>query len=154
MAWNLIVILVLFALSVLLFLGAVKFASKMQPIALTLDAVVCGATLAFCVFVLAPCALFNRTRMFSAIGLRVAGYVFAGATWLFAVMVVYYQWKLWGLVAGLMLGVVGVIPLALIAALSKALWTPSTLITAGLVVTAGAFLAATYVSGRLKQRFV
>ncbi len=153
MAWNLFVILVLFLLSVLFFRGSM---SKWGVVLIfPVVNVVARVTLAACVLVLAPCAIFRRTRMFSAIGLQAASYVFATTTWLFAFMVLSALWRLPGVIAGVVLGVVGVIPLALIAAISKGLWQPEAeLISLGLMVTIGAYIAATFVAGKLDRPFI
>ena len=152
MAWNLFVILVLFLLSVLFFRGSMsRWGVRLIFPLVQVAAVV---TLAVCVMVLAPCAVFRRTRMFSAVGLQAASYVFATTTWLFCFMVLSSLWRLPGVIAGVVLGVVGVIPLALIAALSNGLWKPTTLITLGLGVTIAAYFAATFVASRLGRPFI
>ncbi|MHB8528355.1 MAG: hypothetical protein ACYC8V_02445 [Caulobacteraceae bacterium] len=150
MAWNLLVILILFVLSVLFFRGSVWVAPRVFPFILLMAVV----TLGFCVLVLAPCAMFRKTRSFSATGLLLASFIFGGTTWLFAFMVVYSLWRLVGLIAGLVLGVIGVVPLALIAALTKGLWLPPTLISVGLVVTFAVHALAMFVANRLEGGFV
>ncbi|MGH6987572.1 MAG: hypothetical protein ACRED9_12140 [Caulobacteraceae bacterium] len=150
MAWNLAVILALFIASVAFFRGSVWVAPRVFP-AVYLLAI---ADVVFSIVILGPCALFSRTRMFSAIGLQVSAFVLAAATWLFSFMVVYYWWHLIGLIAGLVMGVVGVVPLAMIAAGFEGLWKPEAVIVSGIILSALAYWISTLVASRLKDGFL
>jgi len=77
-----------------------------------------GITLRSCFFVLLPLAVFKTTRTFAATGFAVSAMVMAVYVWLFSVVVVYQFWGLGGLIGGIILGVVGIVPLGLVAASS------------------------------------
>jgi hypothetical protein len=78
--------------------------------------------LLFLCIVSLPFAFFRRTRPFPAITLTISNNVFWLGLWVLGFLIVYDLWGLVGLVIGLLLGGVGVVPLAALAALTKGAW--------------------------------
>lgn len=84
------------------------------------------------VFLLGPASLFPPSRGFAAMGLIVASHVFGAILWVWAMAYAYTVWGFFGVIVGLMLFGVGVVPVALLAALLHGDWA-----TLGLIVFAG-----------------
>ena len=79
-------------------------------------------TLAICVLVLVPLALFPGSRGIAGNGFVIASYAFGLINWLFAMAYVYLEWGLVPLIIGLVFGGVGVIPIAFILSIFDAAW--------------------------------
>jgi len=112
--------------------------------------VVAGAIAAFwlCVIVFLPLSLFGRTRAFAVIGVLGAAFLFALATWMLGLLATYQAWGGLGVVIGLVLGIVGIVPLGLIAALFSAQWLILGQLIAGIVLTYAARRFAATLSAR------
>ena len=89
---------------------------------------------ALCVLVL-PLALVPPLRSLVAYVYFVSSYVFGVDTWICGFLVTYVLWGGWALILGLILGVVGVVPLGILAALFKAEWWWVANLVMGLVLT-------------------
>jgi hypothetical protein len=77
--------------------------------------------LALCVVSL-PLAFFARTRAFPAVTLGISAQIFWLGLWVLGFLIVYHLRGVAWLVGGLFLGVVGVIPLAALAAVLSGAW--------------------------------
>ncbi len=95
-----------------------------------------------CIVVLLPLAPFRKTRIVPAYGLYVASFVFGVCVWLYGFMVTSEFWGSGGVFIGLMLGIVGIVPLGIIAALWHSEWLIVAKLTYGLVLTYGARVIA------------
>jgi hypothetical protein len=74
------------------------------------------------IFILGPLALIRITRGFSAVGLMIASYVFGACLWITSLLLSY---ELWGTIAvfiGLVVFLIGIVPIALLATLFRAQW--------------------------------
>lgn len=69
------------------------------------------------IFLLTPCAFFNKTRIFSATGFLICSFYFGLYLWLCGFFITYAYWGLLVLFFGLVFFGIGVIPLAFIALL-------------------------------------
>jgi hypothetical protein len=101
-----------------LLLGAAAFSFwvlKWTPIAFAL-------TLAVSFFVLGPLALIPPTRVASAIGLMIASYVFGAIMWVWGFAFTYVAWGWIAVIIGLVIMGIGVVPVAMLAALLHADW--------------------------------
>src|SRR5208282_2818622 len=76
---------------------------------------------ALCVVSL-PLAFFARTRPFPATILNISSQIFWLELWVLGFLIVYHLWGVGWLIGGLFLGVVGVVPLAALAALLSGAW--------------------------------
>jgi hypothetical protein len=83
------------------------------------------ATLAFWVTVLIflPLAIFRRTRVFAGMSTYFASYAFGLTLWVWAILLSYSLWGIAGIVVGLFLGGIGVVPIAMLASLFNGLWS-------------------------------
>jgi hypothetical protein len=93
--------------------------------------------LAACVFLLLPLSIFTRTRPWAATGFLISSYIFGCLLWAFGCIVAFNSWGYNGLIIGLCLAGVGVVPVALLAALLHREWTLVFNLTIGLVLTFG-----------------
>jgi len=80
-------------------------------------------TLAVCLLLLGPTALFRRTRGFSAIGLMIASHVFGAILWIWSFLLTLSLWGTVAVVIGLLFAGVGIIPMAVLAAIFHAQWS-------------------------------
>jgi hypothetical protein len=75
--------------------------------------------LAITVFVLLPLAVWRKTRSTASIGLLVASYIFGVTTWLLGAAVTFGAFGWFGLIVGLLVFGISVVPLAIIGAIFK-----------------------------------
>jgi hypothetical protein len=140
-AGTFVLALVIFSvpfLAIMLYLrGMVWLSENFTPWLLNAASIDCD----ICVFVFLPLCIFKRTRALAGIGFTLSSLVFGAALFLFSCTVAFGNWGYVGLLVGLCLGFVGVIPVAWLAALSHGLWAAGWLITAGVLLNSlGAYL--------------
>jgi hypothetical protein len=82
-----------------------------------------------------PLSLFNRTRPFAIGGLAFSSIVFGFCTWVLGFVVTYTYWGPMGVLIGLFLGVVGIVPLGMIAAGFAFDWITVALLFVGILIT-------------------
>jgi hypothetical protein len=92
-------------------------------------------TLMVCVVLLLPLALFRTTRIASVFGFYIASVVFGACTWLAGLLVTLMQLGGLGVFIGLVLGVLGVVPLGIIGALVHSAWRDAVLLVVGIALT-------------------
>lgn len=117
----LIWILVLVGVSLLAFLiikGGAWLSDKLYPWVVGLAAI----AFAILVFILLPLAAFKKTRGVSGTGIFICSYAFGLSLWVWSFLITYTLWGGFGLFLGLMLGGIGVVPLAMLATLFKGMW--------------------------------
>jgi hypothetical protein len=105
-----------------------------------------------CIVFLPPLALFRKTRVVPAYGLYVASFVFGVCVWVYGFMVTYEIWDGVGVLIGLMLGIVGIVPLGIIAALWHSEWVIAAELTYGVVLTYGARAIALWLRAKIERR--
>ncbi len=79
-------------------------------------------TFTVCILILLPIAIFKKTRQFSSIAFFIASYVFGIITWIWSFLLAYVSWGFIGLLIGLLIGGVGVIPIAMLATIFNGKW--------------------------------
>lgn len=79
-------------------------------------------TIGACLFILAPLAFFPKTQGTSAIGFLIAAYAFHLILWVWSMAYTYSIWGMTGVIIGLILAGVGVVPVAMLAALLHGEW--------------------------------
>jgi len=105
-------------------------------------------TLGISVFILGPLAVIPRTRGFSAAGLMIASYVFGACLWITSLLL---TWALWGGIAvfiGLLVLGIGIVPVALLAALFRAQWWNLLDLVMLIVATFGTRMLAVWLAGK------
>jgi hypothetical protein len=103
-----------------------------------------AATIAFavCVIVLLPCALFRATRKFSVYGLSISSAIFGASTWILGFLVTLQYWGAIGVFVGVIMGVVGIVPLGMLASAFHSDWSAISQLAFGLALTFGARMIA------------
>jgi hypothetical protein len=91
--------------------GTIKIYAFLLPIGWT--------ALALSVFVLLPLAVPRKTRGFAGVGLFVSSYVFGATTWFLGAAVTFSSFGWIGLIIGLLIFGVGVVPLGIVGAFFK-----------------------------------
>ncbi|MGO9311548.1 MAG: hypothetical protein ACLQDI_02310 [Syntrophobacteraceae bacterium] len=114
----LIGIAVIFLLPAIFFYGAAKFSS----VALPWLHVASWALFVFSLLVLVPCSLFRRTRVFAAKGFFNISYLFGLTLWCMSLMVVLAIWGWIGVIIGICMAGIGIVPLAFLALILNAGW--------------------------------
>src|SRR6266516_592455 len=96
-----------------------------------------AADIAFwvCLVVLLPLALFRVTRKASFFGIFGASFIFGLCTWILGFLTTYFFWGGFGIFVGLVLGIVGIVPVGILASLFHADWTSAIFLTIGLMLT-------------------
>jgi hypothetical protein len=118
--WVLGVLLMLglMAIPAAFLLGAAVFSFwvlKWTPIAFEI-------TVALSLLVLGPLALIPPSRGIAAIGYLIASFVFGGIMWVWGLAYTYAVWGWLGVIVGLVIAGVGIVPIAMLAALFQADW--------------------------------
>lgn len=90
-----------------------------------------------CLLVLVPLSFFRKTRSVPAVGFYIASYVFGLSIWLYGFVVTDVLWGPGALFVGLVLGLIGVVPIAMLACLFKSEWHVLAELAFGLVMTFG-----------------
>jgi hypothetical protein len=80
-------------------------------------------TLAVSVLLLLPLSFFRGTRHFACFALLIASWVLAAVVWLWSLILTYSIWGWLGVIIGIFLAGVGVVPVALVATLIKGFWS-------------------------------
>ena len=94
-------------------------------------------TLLVSVVLLAPLSLSPPTRGFSAVGFLIASIAFGAILWLWGMAYTYTVWGLFGVIVGLVLLGVGVVPVAMLAALVHGDWGNLGMFVVTAVITFG-----------------
>ena len=111
-----------------------------------------GATyiaIVLCVIFLLPLSLFKATRAVSAWGYIIASYLFGIGVWMYGFLVTYNLWGGIGVVVGSILGGVGIVPLGIVAAALKGLWSVVGNLVFGIGLTFGARVFAGYLAAKV-----
>jgi hypothetical protein len=137
----------LIAVPILLIMGAAAISPIVLPF---LNAT---GTILFicCIVVFCPLSLFRGTRFVAFWGFFVSSYIFGFTVWLYGLLVTYTLWGIFGVILGLVLAGIGVVPLGIIAALINGMWFVVGNLVFGLILTYGARVYATHL-GNLTYR--
>jgi len=92
-----------------------EFAIKVYSVLLPISWI----AIALIVFVLLPMCFFKRSRGFAGLGMIVASYIFGVTTWFLGAAITFGAYGWFGLIIGLLLFGIGVVPLAIIGAIFK-----------------------------------
>jgi hypothetical protein len=102
----------------LIFLRLPQMAEKVFPWIM----IAVRITLAVCLLLFLPLAVAKRTRFAAGVGFRISSYVFGLSLWIYSVTVAFRIWGWWGLIVGLILLGVGVVPIAYLATVLNGYW--------------------------------
>jgi hypothetical protein len=130
---GLAVLFAVIVLPLLFIYGIVWFSEKALPWLILASAIV----FATCLLVLLPLSIFRKVRPWTGLGLFFASFLFGTMLFAFSCLVVLQLWGGFGLVVGLVLGGLGVVPVAFLAALFHGEWALLGFVVLGIVVTYG-----------------
>ncbi len=69
-----------------------------------------------------PMALFDKTKLVAAVALVISSYIYGLTVWLWGLIITYFTWGAIGVIIGLVIAGVGVVPMALLASLIGSHW--------------------------------
>ena len=95
-----------------------------------------------CIVILAPLAVFRRTRIISAFGFFSSSYIFGTCLWMMGLLSAYFYWGLKSIIIGICMFGVGVVPVALLASLFNSDWSAIGMMLTGVVLTYGSRMLA------------
>jgi hypothetical protein len=113
--------------------GLVWFSEKALPWLFLASAIV----FAICLLVLLPLSIFRKLRPWTGLVIFFSSFLFGTMLFAFSCLVVLELWGAFGLVVGLVLAGVGVVPVAFLAALFHGEWALLGYVVLGIVVTYG-----------------
>ncbi len=103
-------------------------------------------TFAVSLLILLPLGIFKKTRPASGIGLLIASYIFGATVWIWSFLLAYVLWGFLGLLIGLFIGGVGVVPIAMLATLFSGEWSAFIELIVLVIVTFGTRFLAIYIA--------
>ena len=106
---------------------------------------------AVCIFVLAPLALFRRTRDFASTGFLLSSYVFGLCLWMLGFLFTYSKFGAVGVFIGLCLFGIGVVPVGMFAVALEGEWFILGMLLFGAVLTYGTRMLAIWL-GQMVER--
>lgn len=142
------VFLCLLFLTTFLINGTAFIADKLLPYLITASNVVLG----LCIVILLPLSVFRVSRIVALWGFFIASYIFGLGVWMYGFLVTYQFWGGTGIFIGLLLGVVGVVPLGIIAAALHGIWYYVGELIFGVAITYGARVFALFLMKTLEPR--
>lgn len=105
---------------ILFYYGAAWASAKLLPWFSLLTWVAFGIV----VFILLPLAIPRATRRFSSVAMFIASYVFGATLWMTGLLLTLSIWGITAVIIGIILGGVGVVPIAMLATLVHGYWLP------------------------------
>ena len=109
-------------------------------------------TLVFCVAVLLPLSFFRKTRVLAGNGYYFSSFVFGVMLFAYSCIVVYGIWGYGGLIFGLILAGVGVVPVAYLATILHGFWPTLGNVFLGTVLTFGTRAFGIYLLSRAEAQ--
>jgi hypothetical protein len=83
---------------------------------------VVGITTAICILILAPLAIFRKSRGVAGLGLWIASFIFGAVLWIYGAIATFTYWGWVGLLIGLLVFGVGVVPMGFVALALQSQW--------------------------------
>ena len=111
-----------------------------------------GITLLVSFVLLAPLSLIPPTRAFSAVGFMIASFVFGAILWVWGMVYTYSVWGLFAVIVGLVFLGVGVVPIAMFAALVRGDWGNLGIFVVTAVVAIGFRVLAHWLARKADER--
>ena len=108
--------------------------------------------LAISIFILAPLALVPAARVVAAFGFLIASYAFGASVWIWGLAYTYETWGVIAVIIGLVVLGVGVVPIALIAALIHGDWGNLATFLVMIVATFGSRGLAAWLAVKADER--
>ena len=138
------ILLAVFSLHILFIVGGIWVGEKILPWLMALSIIAIGV----CLVILPLFTLFSVTRAWAGLGFVIVSYVFGLTGWFMGLLL---TWMLWGglaVVIGLFIFGVGVIPIAMLATLSKGMWLELGLLFLVVILTFGSRILGLFLISR------
>jgi hypothetical protein len=104
------------------------------------------------ILVFLPLSLFRKTRGFSILCYYFASYGFGVTLWAYSCLIAFALWGYVGLILGLVLLGVGVVPIACLASIFHSAWGTLEILAAGIILTFGTRGFALYLTSKAEGR--
>ncbi len=147
-AIGLIVICLILFLVALMLRGMVWAADKLMPWLVTASTY----ALLVCIFIFLPLCIFRKTRPWAGVGFVYASLLFGAMLFAYSCLFVVFAWGYGALAVGLILAGVGVVPVALLAAIFHGEWTVFWELLFGVVLTFGPRVLGTWLTTPKEER--
>jgi hypothetical protein len=132
----------------LFFYGAAWASSKLLP----WFSMLTWVAFAIVVFILLPLAIPRATRGFSSVAMFIASYVFGVTLWMVGLLLTLSIWGITAVIIGIVLGGVGVVPIAMLATLVHGYWLPLVELVLLTIATFGCRIGALSLAESLEQQ--
>lgn len=103
-------------------------------------------------FILLPLSFFRRTGIFGGIGMFISSHIFGLTLWFMGLLITYFSWGFVGIFIGLVLGGVGVIPVAMLAVLLEGEFFVLFVLLLLSALTFGLKILGVYMAGRAEEK--
>ena len=103
------------------------------------------------ILILLPLAIPKATRGFSSTALFVASYVFGATLWMEGFLITYSIWGVKGVFIGLVMGGIGVIPIAILATILNGMWLFVIELVVLIILTFGCRFGSITLMGSLEE---
>jgi len=143
--------IVIFIASILIFALILIFgayiAQTINPVLVTITTIIT----IICIFILIPLSIFKKTRIVSFYGLFISSYIFGFSLWIFSFLTTYFYWGFFGVILGLFVMGIGVLPFAFIASILHSDWSSLGNIIFMFILTFGSRLLALYLAEKIDR---
>ena len=112
----------------------------------------CQIALLVSFFILAPMALFHKTRGAAAAGFVLTSFVYGILTWVMGLLITMQYWGPVAVVIGLLLFGVGVVPVGMLAAAFHSSWLEVGMLAIGLFLTFGSRMLSAWLVEKYEHR--
>ncbi len=102
--------------------------------------------------ILLPLGLFRKTGIVGGIGMYISSYVFGLTLWFLGLLLTYFTWGFFGVFIGLVLGGVGVVPVAMLAMLLNGEFFTLVVLIVLTILTFGARALGIYLTSRAEEK--
>lgn len=103
-------------------------------------------------FILLPLGLFRKTGIVGGMGMYISSYVFGLTLWFLGLLLTYFTWGFFGIFIGLVLGGVGVVPVAMLAMLLNGEFFTLVVLIMLTILTFGARALGIYLTSRAEEK--
>lgn len=103
-------------------------------------------------FILFPLGLFRKTGIMGGMGMYISSYVFGLTLWFLGLLLTYFTWGFFGVFIGLVLGGVGVVPVAMLAMLINGELFTLLVLVILIVLTFGSRSLGIYLASRAEEK--
>lgn len=103
-------------------------------------------------FILLPLGLFRKTGIAGGMGMYISSYVFGLTLWFLGLLLTYFTWGFLGIFIGLLLGGVGVVPVAMLAMLLNSEFFTLVVLIVLTILTFGARALGIYLTSRAEEK--